>query len=480
MDYPGMFSMEHHFEAICLHLFAQYKNPIHDQTFKQFLIAAMVDVMIKKTQMFPHERDAYVTFFPDPKMLSMIYCILECKEVFFSDTVLLKKHNENPKSLDNVFHSINSAPNDTHRDAISRIFELKTDFFQKWQPSILEYLYSGNDFFLSAKGEKKWIESMQTGCPEFLDALRSVCVKNDTIRWIFFYIIQWDLFNQYPTFQCLDALMKHLISAECPMPFPFMSPPKIFTKDYQGKQSGDREVGADLTKWGQISVSDLKTIFFGIRGIHGKDIFLCEHKGSIKHLSSLLYTFRMRQNAISLYAFQLKYAKALPVIQEGMRKRFAYNTQRKSASILILLAIKRRSDMGKFRILKAMADIVRFGKIPFAKHFAKHSRCVQGRLRKFNYDQACHECPTCFENLNDVQVVLIQPCGHILCNSCFSAVKPRCPCCRAIFTLESCKGVVAHLSNLDSLVYFTTESSEKKSAISVISWAMKRRLVARI
>jgi hypothetical protein len=358
--------------------------------------------------------------------------------------------------------------------------QLKPDFFQKWQPSILEYLYSGNGFFLSAKGEKKWIESMQTGCPGFLDELQSFRVEFNTIHWIFFYIIQWDVFNQYPTFQCLDALMKHLISAECPMPFPFMSPPKIFTKDYQGKQSGDRKIGADLTKWGQISVSDLKTIFFGIRGIHGKDVFLCEHKGSIKHLSSLLYAFRMRQNAMSLYAFQLKYAKALPVIQEGMRKRFAYNTQRKSASILILLAIKRRNAAENFRILKAMADIVRFGKIPFAKNFAKHARCVQGRLRKFNYDQACYECPTCLETFINVQVDLIQPCGHILCKTCFSAVKSKCPICRRIFELENCKGVVAHLSNLDSLVFFIAESSEKKSAISVIGSAMKRRLVALI
>jgi hypothetical protein len=505
MDYPGMFVNEHHFDAIYNVLIEKYMDPMEpmqSQTFKQFLIAAMVHVMIKKTQMFPpHKRDAYVTFFPDPIMMSSIYSILERKQVFFSDTVLLKRHNKSPISLDNLFRSINSEPNKTHIDAISKILELKPDFFQKWQTSILEYLHSGNDVLLSANGEKKWIESMQTGCPEFLAEMQSFRVEDNTIRWIFFYTIQWDLFNEYPTFQCLDALMKHLIS-ECPMPFPFMSPPKIFTKDYQGKRSGNREVGADPKKWGQISVSDLKKIFFGMRGINGDDIFLHEHKGiikpQIKHLSSLLCASRMRKNAMGLYAFQLKYAKALPVIQEGMRKRFAYNIQRKSASILILLAIKRRSDMGKIRILKAMADIVRFGKIPFAIKrrsdmrilkamadivrfgkipFANH---VQRRLKKFIEEQACYECPTCFEDFNAVKVVLIQPCGHILCNSCFQAVKLKCPCCRLIYKRNSCKGVIGYLSKPGSPVYFTTESPEKKSAISVIGWAMKRRLVARI
>ena len=458
MDYPGVFSKDHHFDAICFVLFNQYMKPMQDQTFKQFLIAAMVHVMIKRNQMFPpHERDAYVTFFPDPKMMAIIYDMLQSKEVFFSSTVLLKKCNEKPKSLDDVLKSINSVPNETHRDAISRILELKPDFFQKWQPSILEYLHSGNDVLLSAKGEKKWIEFMQTGCPEFLAEMQSFRVESNTIRWIFFYTIQWNLFGEFNFVESLDALMNHLVF-KCPMPFPFMSPPRIFTKDYTGKQSGDRGVGADLTEWGQISVRDLKTIFFGIRGIREGDIPLHEHKGTfkprIKLLSSLLYAFRMRQNAMSLYAFQLKYAKALPVIQEGMRKRFAYNIQCKSASILILLAIKRRSDIGNFRILKAMADIVRFGKIPFAKHFANHARNVQIRLEKFDLDLQCHECPICLEDLSAVKVDLIQPCGHILCNSCLQAVGFKCPSCRTRHTLESCKGVVAHLSDLKSPVFF--------------------------
>jgi hypothetical protein len=497
MDYPGVLSMEHHFEAICIVLFNQYMKPNQDQTFKQFLITAMVYVMIKKSQIFPpHERDAFVTFFPDPKMMTMIYDILQIKEVFFSDTVLLKKHKESPKSLDNVFQCINSAPNKTHNDAISKILESKPDFFNEWQPSILEYLHSGNDVLLSAKGEKEWIGSMQTGCPEFLAEMKMFCVEDDTIRWIFFYTIQWNRFGEFNFVESLGALMNHLV--KCPMPFPFMSPPKIFTKDYKGKQSGDREVGADPTKWGRILVCDLKKIFFGMRGIHGKNIFLHEHKGCIKHLSSLLYAFRMRQNAMSSYLFQLKYAKALPVIQEGMRKRFEYNSQRKSAAILILLAIKRkgamenfrilkakaiillaikrRNDMEKFQNLKAKAVIKRFGKVPFAMH----ARFVQGRLVKFTKDQDCYRCPTCFEGFDAVEIGLIQPCGHIVCKVCFSAIKPNCPCCRATFAQINCKSVRAFLSESNSKFFFTAVNSEKKDAISVIGGAMKRRLVARI
>jgi predicted dithiol-disulfide oxidoreductase (DUF899 family) len=59
-------------------------------------------------------------------------------------------------------------------------------------------------------------------------------------------------------------------------------------------------------------------------------------------------------------------------------------------------------------------------------------------------------------------------------------IESKCPYCRAVFDQKDCKGVVAHLSNLDSPVFFTAESPEKKRAIEVIGWAMKRRLVARI
>ena len=498
MDYPEIFSKEHHFDAMSSVLIDQYNNSMYDQTFKQFLIAAMVHVKVKRGQVFPpDEREAYVTVFPDPKMMSMIYDILQCKQVFFSGTILLKKHNKSPESLDNVFHSINSAPNKIHKDAISKILELKPDFFKEWQPFILEYLHSGNDVLLSAKGEKKWIESMQTGCPEFLAEMQNFRVEEDTIRWIFFYTIQWNRFGEFKFVESLEALMNHLVF-KCPMPFPFMSPPKIFTKDYKGKQSGDREVGADPTKWSRISVCDLKKIFFGMRGIHGKDIFLHENKACIKHLSSLLYAFRMRQNAMSLYAFQLKYAKALPVIQEGIRKRIAYNSQRKSAAILILLAIKRRgamenfrilkakaiillaikrrSPMENFRILKAAAVIERFVRIPFALH----SRVVHERLRKFVKDLSCYDCPLCFENFDSVQIGVIQPCGHIHCKDCFAKIGTTCSNCRAKFMHRDCKSVSTFLSQSNPKFFFTMENSEKKDAISVIGWAMKRRLVAQI
>ena len=488
MDYPAMFSKEHHFEAICIVLFNQYMKAMQDQSFKQFLITAMVHVMIKKSQIFPpHERDAFVTFFPDPKMMTMIYDMLQIKEVFFSDTVFLKKHKESPKSLDNVFQSINSAPNKTHKDTIQKILHSDPTFFQEWQPSILEYLHSDNDVLISAKGEKKWIVSMQTGCPAFLAAMKSFCVEDDTIRWIFFYTIQWNRFGEFKFVESLGALMNHLVY-ECQIPFPFMSPPIIFTKDYKGKQSGDREVGADPTKWGRILVRDLKRIFFGIRGINGDDIFLHEHKGiikpQIKHLSSLLYAFRMRQNAMSSYLFQLKYAKALPVIQEGMRKRFEYNSQRKSAAILILLAIKRKGAMENFRILKAKAIILlaikRRNDMEKFQNFARKSRIFQRKLVNFMNDQSCYECPVCFQGFDSVEIDKIQPCGHIVCKVCFSAIKSKCPCCRATFAQINCKSVRALLSESNPKFFFTSVNFEKKDAISVIGWAMKRRLVAPI
>ena len=174
----------------------------------------------------------------------------------------------------------------------------------------------------------------------------------------------------------------------------------------------------------------------------------------------------------------LQKIKAKIVIRYAINRRTqVVNYQKiKACNIIqsrILALIERKRLDSRIEQFNAATAISRFFRI-------QHAVMIRSRLEKFALDLQCYECPICLEVLDATRVDLIQPCGHILCNSCFSAVKLKCPCCRAKYTLNSCKGVVAHLSDLNSQVWFTAESSEKKRAIAVIGWAMKRRLVARI
>jgi len=189
------------------------------------------------------------------------------------------------------------------------------------------------------------------------------------------------------------------------------------------------------------------------------------------------------------------------LIQEKYIERlegFRY-LQKIKAKIVIRYAINRRTQVVNYQKIKACniiqsrilalierkrldSRIERFNAATAISRFSRiqHAVMVRSRLEKFALDLQCYECPTCFDGLDAAQVGMIQPCGHILCKSCFYAVKSKCPYCRETFELNSCKEVVEFLSQPTSPVYFTSESSEKKSAISVIGWAMKRRLVARI
>jgi hypothetical protein len=174
----------------------------------------------------------------------------------------------------------------------------------------------------------------------------------------------------------------------------------------------------------------------------------------------------------------LQIIKAKIVIRYAINRRTqVVNYQKiKACNIIqsrILAFIERKRLDARIEQFNAATAISRFSRI-------QHAVMVRSRLEKFALDLQCYECPICLESFNTVKVGLIQPCRHILCKSCFQAVKFKCPCCRSEFAQIICKEVIAFLSQSDQTVYFTIESSEKKSAISVISWAMKRRLVARI
>jgi hypothetical protein len=189
------------------------------------------------------------------------------------------------------------------------------------------------------------------------------------------------------------------------------------------------------------------------------------------------------------------------IVQEKYMERLEgyWYLQKIKAKIVIRYAINRRTQVVNYQKIKACniiqsrilalierkrldARIEGFNAATTISRFSRiqHAVMVRSRLEKFALDLQFYDCPVCLEVLDATRVGLIQPCGHILCNSCFSAVKLKCPCCRLIYKRNSCKGVIGYLSKPGSPVYFTTEIPEKKSAISVIGWAMKRRLVARI
>lgn len=149
----------------------------------------------------------------------------------------------------------------------------------------------------------------------------------------------------------------------------------------------------------------------------------------------------------------LQKIKAKIVIRHAINRRTqVVNYQKiKACNIIqsrILALIERKRLDSRIEQFNAATAISRFSRI-------QHAVMIRSRLEKFALDLQCYECPICLESFDTVQVVLIQPCGHILCNSCFYAVESKCPCCRATYTRNSCKGVVAHLSDLDSPIFFT-------------------------
>ena len=101
---------------------------------------------------------------------------------------------------------------------------------------------------------------------------------------------------------------------------------------------------------------------------------------------------------------------------------------------------------------------------------------IQRRLEQFVKNLPCYDCPSCWDPF-DVQIGMIQKCGHIHCEMCFS-ISEKCSCCRAISIKEECKSVVSHLSDSELKIYFMRQSPEKKSAIAVLSATIKRQIDA--
>jgi hypothetical protein len=161
-------------------------------------------------------------------------------------------------------------------------------------------------------------------------------------------------------------------------------------------------------------------------------------------------------------------------------------------SHLIALFVKQQSKL-KFVLLKAASTLSRFAKVKRAENvhtnlqaastlsrFAKvqHAKNVRERLQNFVKDLSCYECPLCFEDLSSISIGVIQPCGHIHCKACFDQIGTKCSCCRAKIIQSDCKSVGTFLSKSNPKFFFTRMNPDKKAAINLIGWTIKRRLIA--
>ena len=140
----------------------------------------------------------------------------------------------------------------------------------------------------------------------------------------------------------------------------------------------------------------------------------------------------------------------------------------------LIALFERQEANARIERLKAASILSRFAKVQCAA-------IVHKRLQKFVKDLSCNDCPICLDCLDLVSIGMIQPCGHIHCETCFAQIS-NCSNCRAEIILKDCKSVGTFLSQSNPKFFFTLENYDKKIAIAVIIkwWAIKRRLVARI
>jgi hypothetical protein len=159
--------------------------------------------------------------------------------------------------------------------------------------------------------------------------------------------------------------------------------------------------------------------------------------------------------------------KRAEIVHTNLQKDYARSIIQ---SRLIALFERQRSN-AKIVLLKAASTLSRFAKVQRAKN-------VRERLQNFVKDLSCYDCPLCFEELSSVPIGMIQPCGHIHCKACFEQIGAKCSCCRAEIIQSDCKSVGTFLSKSNPKFFFTRVNPDKKTAIEVIGWTIKRRLVA--
>jgi hypothetical protein len=154
------------------------------------------------------------------------------------------------------------------------------------------------------------------------------------------------------------------------------------------------------------------------------------------------------------------------IIHKRLQKIYA----RSIIQFLLIALFERQEANARIELLKAASTLSRFAKV-------RRAAIVHKSLQKFVKDLSCYDCPICLECLDTLSIGMVQPCGHIICETCFAKIS-NCSNCRAEIKLKDCKSVGTFLSQSNSKFFFTLENYDKKIAISRIGGAMKRRLIA--
>jgi hypothetical protein len=118
----------------------------------------------------------------------------------------------------------------------------------------------------------------------------------------------------------------------------------------------------------------------------------------------------------------------------------------KNAASLLVSAIKRNHAIQALQKLKAGSCIQ-------SRLLKIKSMNVVKKLIAFDKEIQVATCGCCLEPLVLCQPLKILPCGHVICDVCFSQISPlKCPHCRKFFQFAQCKNaeqIVSHFSGTD-------------------------------
>ena len=515
------------FAVMCeaLHHPIGYYECFNSQNGRDFLLKGMIMVRIEQRRRFPPGPSSELTYlfhFSLDEIISM----MKRKNG-------MSGHEETRSHMERSLKSYNRYPNEKYSRPIRLLLKEKPNFFSDFN-SNLEIL-SGYIIREEIK-ESFWLDLMYTMTFKLYEALCKAGIVHENKTWIIYWYIRYRHSQPIQSRESFNDLMTRIVQPG-QMAFPFTDHPSLF------KTNG--EIFKAALKWESIPTGDLKEICYRshVKSEYGPVPSQCVLAASIRRK---LYKVKITKAAVtiqkmarrSLLEFYLKRLIAAMFIKKRVLQIVIPILRVKHAKFLITSAVKRFFIQEKFferlecyryiQQIKARCVIFKFlikqnhvreyerlragsiiqsrilalierkrldsriERFNAATAISRFSRIqdavmVRSRLKKFALDLQCYDCPTCFNGFDAVQVGLIQPCGHILCNSCFSAIESKCPyiettCpfCRVRFIKKNCKEVVAYLYQSDKTVYFTMENSEKKIAVSVIGSAMKRLLVTRI
>jgi hypothetical protein len=477
-----------HYEALfavmceALHHPVGYYERFNSQNGRDFLLKAMIMVRIEQRRRFPPG--------PNCKLTNVFHFSLDKILEMIKKKNGMHNHEEVRLYMKKKLSVYNSMWNNTYTSLISRLLQVKPDFFSDFKSDLKAFYRYIMQYETK---ESFWTCLMESMMPRFSRALEQSYIYDESKKlWIVYWYIRYRNDRRSmpkESRESFNDLMTRIVKTG-EMAFPFKDPPRLF------KTNG--EIFKAALRWESVPTSDLLEICYRshVKSQYGPIPSQCVLAASVRRK---LYEVKIIKAAVkiqkmarrSLWQFYLKRLIAAMVINAKVLiasaakrffirqdfferlKKYRHN-QRFKAEYLIIQALTRTKQRAEYIIQKTAAtDLSRFLKVRSAAIFCK-------KFQKFVKDLSCYDCPLCFEELSSVQIDMIQPCGHIHCKNCFDQIGKRCSCCRAQFLPKDCKSVSTFLSQSNPKFFFTRENSEKKAAIKVITkwWTIKRSLLA--